>query len=364
MSSFSTDGVTFYAHVVERVLEVDRSHDEEDEQDTVVPAEPDVVSAASRASTLAGKYGGSIQWVTAVDPGKKGGFLTALPSSGDKEGKLIVITEREDKTRSAAGRLATVRRRIAHADPRMKQLEDRKLTLPTRKVSGLAALQDALMAKYALFLSECQALENHGRALSEARFTQRVRRQKTDAYIARVLAQGRRPPVRVQWDPRPACTFAMAKKLRKARVAKEKERSSQVIAWGSATGFATLKGHAPSRTIGVRRAVQRLTGKVEVVNEAYTTKVCHHCHQVVGMVHGDRGGYVHRLKRCTNSNCLTRGHTHPRHTDRAGIIHRDHNACRNITYLFREEMGGRPRPSCFTKSRYDEDHRCPHFAAA
>lgn len=199
-----------------------------------------------------------------------------------------------------------------------------------------------------------------------------------------------------------------------------KKRRQKILAWGNGSNFSNLKFSPPSPT---RKFVEYVIsyalvlwlisshcrkkyskGRVLLVNEAYTsavlffqslwfsfvhTQTCSFCHsRMAKNFFSPKGNRVYRLKRCSNTNCLTQTsfsfsgvlsifsfislfipHSVLFHllfsfclvvpvlsffsfNSQSKVLHRDKNACRNIEFLFKAEaQGGKQRPSCFARSQ-------------
>lgn len=320
-----------------------------------------------RSVWLKTRFGDHMPPVIPVDPGKKGGLLTFTRRAGTYD----VYTQREWRGRSGANTRRRKRRDLETSDPAFRLLASDLKALPTRKVTTTATFESALKARVLLFDRVfAQTFQAHGNALRRARLKHTIQRRSALTHVARTIMRGRpvapsrantnpsdvqrRPRVETRCPPLPKHNRDALRAKKKQRRA---ERGRPVVAYGSGSGFSSLKGHDPSPTTAIRKHLARHTRRVVVVFEQYTTQACSKCHAPTKPACGliNKHKKIHRLRECETCAASQVGQA-----IKPGIMHRDKNSCRNIFHLFKCEFRGDPsRPVCLTRQLHDPARVCP-----
>lgn len=105
----------------------------------------------------------------------------------------------------------------------------------------------------------------------------------------------------------------------------------RVAVFGDGVFPPSMKGVPPAPVTKVRNFLAR-KGRVVLVDEYRTSKVCHRCHNEM-MQHP----HVHATKHCQSESC-------------SWSWNRDANAARNIAHLFECHLAGRARPAAFART--------------
>lgn len=360
----------------------------------------------------------------AIDPGKKGGLLTA------KRGKdctillscrsfwLLDVTYTQREWRGRSGAFASQRKakNLGHHDDAIYQYQRDRANVPTSKVSSREQLLTSLRTKYALYTQ----MVAYGSLLCHRR-VRHTSRIMVPHLTSRLSSQPWLGRNRMPWLTWAVLSFVEDKETTRAISPTEKREPNAELRQGRREDKKSLLGemlrgspiwsfrpHHRPRSLSSTSficscslanfqprwskvlewpffASQRELHKCSTLSMCLCysfvhTQTCSFCHcRMDKHFFSPKGNRVYRLKRCANTNCLTKTlfsgvlsivpspfsipfrHILLLILSQSKVLHRDKNACRNIAFLFKAEAEGKKhRPSCFA----DQQSNCLCFISS
>lgn len=266
--------------------------------------------------------------IIGVDPGRRDVIACAWRTENGDDNPDIGsnrFSNAEYQVRSGAKdasklRLKWLRRAPDHLASRLSAVPSAKTDLQAHITALLVLLKDLLML-------------NMKRRVRSLRFSQHARIQRvTEAVVNRILAPATLPA--------PA-TGAVGQAQQ--HPASPRRQAAVVVAFGNAHFSSTSRGYAPAPVQRVKQALSyRDNVELVLIDEDYTSQLCHRCHNKLQSVTGkaDRNGKrkpLWAVKRCVDEECS------------CNFLNRDTNAALNILHIFLEQAHGGGRPAVFTK---------------
>ena len=115
----------------------------------------------------------------------------------------------------------------------------------------------------------------------------------------------------------------------------------------------SLRGRGPVPGNSLRKLIAENFSCVSI-HEAYTSKICHFCHNEVDKAKSDAGEKIWRGLLC--EGCCSRKDV----GNIRRVTNRDINAALNIREIFIDELEGKDRKSCFKKPNAVPTHSGHH----